>query len=103
MKCDKCGGDTQQKRITSKKNGNKYTVYECTSGCMDGRYKYSFFPPKDAATPTAPKQQQSSGSSAQVVSLLEENNKLLAQILTALTGKIAISKTELKPDDEFVL
>jgi hypothetical protein len=46
--CDKCQGPTTPKQITSKKTGKQYTVYQCTSGCMNGRFAYSCFAPKVA-------------------------------------------------------
>jgi len=46
--CDKCQGVTTPKEITSKKNGRKYTLYECTSGCVSdrGNFPHSCFAPK---------------------------------------------------------
>ena len=48
--CDRCGGATKPKKITSKKTGKEYTVYECQNGCMNGKYPYSCFAPKVGAT-----------------------------------------------------
>lgn len=46
MRCNRCDGETKQKRITSKKDGKQYTVFECLEGCKNGKYAYSFFPPR---------------------------------------------------------
>ena len=44
--CDKCGSETTPKVITSKKNGQTYTVYQCKGGCMNGKWPYTCFAPK---------------------------------------------------------
>ena len=46
--CNQCQStNTTRKWITSKKNGQKYELIECQNGCKNGRYNYSFFPPKN--------------------------------------------------------
>lgn len=47
IKCDRCDGDTIEKRITSRKDGQEYVMQECQNGCMDQKnpkWRYSFFP-----------------------------------------------------------
>lgn len=46
ISCDRCQGSTTEKRITSKKDGKQYTVYQCDSGCMNGKFAYSMFAPR---------------------------------------------------------
>jgi len=48
VKCDRCGGSTSPKEITSKKTGKNYTIYECNGSCMAGKYKYGCFPPRES-------------------------------------------------------
>lgn len=65
--CDKCGGVTTDKQITAK-NGNKYWLKVCTTGCKNPdnpKWPYSFFPPKEEEyvstepkTPPLPKKEQ---------------------------------------------
>lgn len=58
MNCDRCGSQGKMKQITSKKDGKKYDLYECTGSCMNGQYKYSWFPPKEKKTPEPNIEQQ---------------------------------------------
>ena len=75
MKCDKCLSDNvTEKYITSKKNGQKYLVYECQNGCMNGKWKYSCFPPKGHKAPQQPQQPD----------MLTTINQKLDMILTRL-------------------
>lgn len=76
MKCDKCNAETKEKQITSKKNGKTYTVYECLGNCMNGQYKYSFFPKKTNGQSTQP---------------LEEILKTLQDIRSLLTVQKGIT------------
>lgn len=47
-KCDRCGTPTNKtKEIFSKKTGKQYKVYECVAGCRNGKWSYTFFPPKE--------------------------------------------------------
>lgn len=48
--CDRCGGETKWKRITSKKDKKEYDLLECMAGCRSGRFAYSFFPKEEART-----------------------------------------------------
>lgn len=61
MICDRCGSPTKDKWITSKKQGKNFgksfKLLECTGQCMDGRFPYSFFPPRDSAHAVAPQPQ----------------------------------------------
>jgi len=68
--CDKCGGGTVPKQITSKKTGKQYTLYECTSGCMNGKFPYSCFPPKAGIAKAQPPVQDT--FKAEVLALLNE-------------------------------
>jgi hypothetical protein len=63
--CDKCGSETRPKKITSKKTGKDYTVYECLGECMNGQYKYSCFAPKV-------QKQEAPSANNHVITLLEE-------------------------------
>lgn len=116
--CDKCGGDTKQKVITSKKNGGKYTLRECLNGCMNGQYAYTFFPPKDSAPDPHPQQRQvqshqqqrsvqqpgpGTPGSSQTVNILKSIDtslKSILQILSQKTGIMPVQDSELHPDDE---
>lgn len=50
INCDRCGADTVEKQLMSKKTGKPFTILECTNAdCRsdkDPKYPYSFFPPK---------------------------------------------------------
>ncbi len=83
VKCDKCGGTTKPKQITSKKDGKIYTVYECDGTCMNGRFKYSCFAPKE------PKVSQSSTA-------LDEINHTLRRIEAILLGYIKDQPPEIR-------
>lgn len=98
MKCDRCGSENvMQKQITSRKNGNKYMIFECQNGCKEGKYNYSFFPPKDTY-----ERKPADTTKTDVVELLREQNSLLAAILNALAPKqgMTIPKHELQPDED---
>lgn len=86
MQCDKCGKETNTtKDIVSKKNGQKYTMFVCESGCkttVNGRqYDYTFFPPKTPSftrqatpvqTPTSPTATPLEKSLARITFLIEQ-------------------------------
>jgi len=46
--CDRCGSPAAEKWITSNKTGKQHKLFECQGQCMNGRFKYSFFPPRDS-------------------------------------------------------
>lgn len=75
MICDRCQGATTPKQITSKKNGQTYTVFECVGTCMNGQYKYSMF---------APRPPKAKGSYAPQANGGNEATGILKQILTEL-------------------
>jgi len=54
VRCDKCSGMTKPKMITSKKTQRSYTVYECLSGCMNGKWAYTCFAPRGSESPKTP-------------------------------------------------
>jgi len=76
--CDRCGSSTSPKKITSKKTGKEYTVYECQGSCMNGQYKYSCFAPKVAKS--APAQAPAQDNTA----LLEEIKSIVLLINSKL-------------------
>lgn len=82
MQCDKCGSPTTPKQITSKKNGQTYTVFECTGSCMNGRYKYSMFAPR--APKQAPYSAPSSQPSGEPLETLREIRDLLKGIYSVI-------------------
>lgn len=92
--CDKCGGETKPKQITSKKTGKQYTIYECQSGCMNGKYPYSCFAPKVAKS--APTQDNNI-----ILDKLEEIKSILLKL--AFADKPAVKKAkkaiEVDPDE----
>ena len=98
MKCDRCGTENvTPKTIISKKPdtyGQKFQVMECQNGCKQGRYKYSFFPPKETPVPTPNK-------SNATLSELIEIKRILIDINNKLGGKMHIGGSELKPDENF--
>jgi len=88
--CDKCGAETVQKTITSKKNGKQYILNECTGGCMNGKYKYSCFAPKGT--------KQEAPSGVDNTALLEEIKAIVLRINAKLNSN---TSAEPKPEDEF--
>lgn len=105
MLCDRCNGDTKQKEITSKKDGKKYTLFECLEGCKNGKFAYSFFPPKqrgDGKTqPAKPAPSNGSGSEAiTVLRSIDTTLKNMLQIMQAKSRMIPVQNEELQPDDE---
>lgn len=114
IQCDRCGGNTKEKVITSKKpatRGNQYTVLECLSGCKSGRYSYTFFPPREnrEGKSQPQRQQNTNGNSApagEATKLLRSIDTSLKNILTILqkkTGVIPIQDSELQPDEDILL
>lgn len=102
--CDKCGADTKEKEITSKKSGKKYTVLECQGGCMNGKWKYSFFAKEGA---TQEKQETNPIAIEKIVKVVMENAERLYNIHNnildikkelKIADPITVSKDELKPD-----
>jgi hypothetical protein len=77
--CDKCGSATTPKKITSKKTGKEYTVYECQGSCMNGQYKYSCFAPKV-------QKQEAQPVNNQVITMLGEIKALCLAINTKLNN-----------------
>lgn len=94
VKCDRCGGNTKPKQITSKKNNKQYTVYECLSGCKSGAYAYSCFPPKES--------KESNQGSGEGTKLLQSIDATLKRIETILANpkERHVSADELKPDPD---
>lgn len=77
--CPKCGvPTTTTKDIVSKKSGRAHTLWVCESGCMNGQYPHSFFPPwKD-------KPQAIQTSQPQAPRLPDTNHRLLIDVNTKL-------------------
>ncbi len=106
--CDRCGNTTTKtKVITSKKNGEKYTLAVCVAGCKSGKWDYAFFPPReDQSGKSQPVKQapQSSGGS-EAVNILRSIDTRLANILSILqtkSGQIPVQQNEMQPDDDFL-
>lgn len=85
LTCDKCGSrHVIEKHLVSKKNGKPYVVIECQAGCMAGKWKYSFFPPK--AAPSRPEYRPPAQASPQLeavpgtADILREMRDLLRDI-----------------------
>jgi len=111
IECDRCGGKTREKVITSKRPetfGQKYILLECLNGCKDGKYNYSFFPPKEQKqvvsnpqpTTNIPARPIENGA---VVNLLRSINSTLKNILSIMQSKtkeVPIQGEELSPDTE---
>jgi len=102
MQCDKCQGPTKPKRITSKKDGKEYTLFECTSGCMAGKYPYSMFPPREKASGGGSSAGATLASAGQMVAELSAIHKILLRIevILANPGKLHVAKDELRPSDD---
>lgn len=83
LNCDKCGTETNKtKQITSKKNGETYLVYECVGGCMNGKWVYTFFPPKKSGAPkSAPQVNEVSATLAYLKRIDSNLNSLIAAVL----------------------
>ena len=103
--CDKCGqGTSKSKMINSKKTGQSYVVFECTSGCRNGKWAYTFFPKElnEAQPQTKPVQQTQAKPNGDAVLYLKEINttlKNILQILQTKTRQFPIQDSELQPDD----
>lgn len=128
MICDRCGAPAREKWITSKKNGKQHKLFECTGQCMDGRFPYSFFPPRDSGHVAAPQgrgfvppanqggyQQQppQQGQNVPPPVSSNRNTEMLADILVRIKrldeqitamrkqlGATAFTQDELKPDED---
>ena len=103
IQCDRCGSNTKEKIITSKKpetRGNQYTVMECLGSCRAGKYPYTFFPPKEPP----PEKQQSNGGGQAIVYLraMDISLKNILEILQKKTGSVPVQETELQPDKDTI-
>lgn len=99
MQCDKCGVETTvEKWITSKKTGKNYKVYECQS-CMNGKFKYSFFPPRDSAKASYSAPQQVPQSN-EVIERLKRIEAGIAELNKRLGAPVTktITTDEMEPD-----
>lgn len=92
--CDRCKGPTKPKQITGKKDGKEYTVYECQGNCMNGRFKYSCFPPKEPKVKT-----QSNGETMSVLKDIAGTLRRIEKIL-ANPDQVNIAESEMQPDEE---
>lgn len=97
MICDRCGSQTTPKQITSKKNGQTYTVFECNGSCMNGNFKYSMFAPRP---PKAAPRSQTFNSIPVASQANSDTARILNAILEKLTAIHAImnAKNALKND-----
>lgn len=93
MRCDRCQGPTKPKQITSKNNGKEYTILECTNGCKNGKYNYSFFPPKEEKQIS-----QKPASSNEAVQILRAISGSLKNIERILSKESGIERNE--PDEQ---
>lgn len=102
INCDKCGGQTKPKQITSKKDQKVYTVYECQGNCMseNGRFKYTCFAPRVPNT-TTPQTNgvKPSGDAVAVLKSIDTSLKNILTILQAKSGKMPIQPEEMQPDE----
>ena len=97
-KCDRCGGETKQKRLTSKNTGKEYVILECISGCRNRekpQFPYSFFPPREKPL-KAPlsKIVNETGKKSD----LNEIKRMLLKLLTV--NGIDTTEFELEPDEK---
>jgi len=107
IRCDRCGGNTKEKVITSKKpetRGNQYTVLECLGGCRSGKYAYTFFPPREGDGKSKPVEHpKTNGAGNEAVTLLRSIDTTLKNILSIMqqkSGVIAMQPNEMQPDEE---
>lgn len=85
MNCSKCGGPTKEKQI----NSARYTgpVYECLSGCMNGRYPLGTFPPRGEAAPSLNPDPGQPPAKNEAIQLLKDIDFKLSRICQALALK----------------
>ena len=99
MKCDKCNKETSiTKQITSKKTGKPYLVYVCQHGCMNGKFAYSFFAPKENGNGSGNGKKEN-GNAVVVLMDIADTLKRIERILSN-PNSIHIAETELQPDEE---
>jgi len=114
LACDRCGKETQEKWITSKKTGKQHKLFQCNSGCMEGRFPYSFFPPRESSHASAPQQKSfqppqgqvaSSGNIPSYVVEIIDRLKSLDTKITAINNAMKLGGTgrftheEMRPDE----
>ena len=89
LNCDKCGTATDRtKQITSKKNGETYLVYECTGGCMNGKWTYTFFPPKKSGAQSFSKPMPKEvGTDTAILAYLKRIDSNLNSLIAAVLKK----------------
>ena len=108
MQCDKCGGSTKEKTIISTKpatKGNEYTVLECLNGCRNGKFAYTFFPPKERkdgkSQPQKPAvDKPAAGEAVTVLRSIDISLKNILNILQTQSKMIPVQSAELQPDEE---
>ena len=90
LACDKCGVETgSTKQITSKKTGESYLVYVCVGGCKNGKWDYTFFPPrKSGATSTSSKPMPKEvGTDTAIIAYLKRIDSNLNSLISTLLKK----------------
>lgn len=105
MNCDRCGGEATGKKITSKKTGKEYFVFECQAGCKAGDYKYSFFPPREPQAkprgePVAMGQDTLLNSIAGQLVKISRELETCVKLLSKIAGTTSVTQSELEPDDK---
>lgn len=97
--CDKCQKPTSTiKEITAKATGKKHILWICQSGCMNGKYQYGFFPPKEVKAPS-----QSAETLNEILKVLQDIRSILSVqkgITVAQVGEMGETTTN-GPDDDF--
>lgn len=107
MNCDRCGGQTKEKWITSKKTGRQHKMFECLNGCMEGRFTYSFFPPRDQTPKVTSNavvnknEQQLPWYVGDIIERLKTIDSKLVEIKGALKigGRANFTHDEMRPDE----
>lgn len=90
--CDRCGKHTTKtKKIKSKKTGKEYEMFECVHGCTDGKWAYSFFPPRE--------NKQAQAQNGEALTVLKDIRDLLKKLVEK-NGTLTVTSDELQPDEE---
>lgn len=101
VNCDKCGGSTSPKEITSKKSGKNYTVYECNGDCMNGKFRYSRFAPSDTyAGPSSTSAAAPAGNVSAALKSIDKKLNLILSLLQPKSGGAQNQPSELEPDTD---